>query len=57
MVELGVTATRGLAKRQMTWLRSERDVRDITSCLDHAEGLSSLVTELEAWLNGASFSL
>ena len=57
MVELGVTATRGLAKRQMTWLRSEKDVCDITPCLNHAEGLAALVTALEAWLNGASFTL
>lgn len=57
MVELGVTATRGLAKRQMTWLRSERDICDVTSCLDHANGVPRLVTALEAWLTGAAFTL
>ncbi|MDD2892415.1 MAG: tRNA (adenosine(37)-N6)-dimethylallyltransferase MiaA [Halothiobacillaceae bacterium] len=57
MVELGVTATRGLAKRQMTWLRSERDICDVTSCLDHADGVPRLVTALEAWLTGMEFAL
>ncbi|OYY74212.1 MAG: tRNA (adenosine(37)-N6)-dimethylallyltransferase MiaA [Gammaproteobacteria bacterium 28-57-27] len=57
MVELGVTATRGLAKRQMTWLRSERDICDVTACLDHADGVARLVTALEAWLTGMEFAL
>jgi len=57
MVELAVTATRGLAKRQMTWLRSERDVCDITTLLDQTEGITHLVTALEAWLTGAEFTL
>jgi len=57
MVELAVTATRGLAKRQMTWLRSERDVCDITHSFDHADGVARLVTAVETWLNGASFTL
>jgi tRNA dimethylallyltransferase len=57
MVELAVTATRGLAKRQMTWLRSERDVCDITTSLDSTEGITHLVTALEAWLTGAEFTL
>ncbi len=56
MVELGVTATRGLAKRQMTWLRSERDVHDITPSLDQADA-GALIGALEAWLNGADFAL
>ncbi|HET20409.1 MAG TPA: tRNA (adenosine(37)-N6)-dimethylallyltransferase MiaA [Chromatiales bacterium] len=51
MVELGVTATRGLAKRQMTWLRSERDLH----VLDTDVSLSRLVDALEPWLAGGGF--
>lgn len=57
MLELGVTATRGLAKRQMTWLRSEREVCDITPCLEREDGSARLVTALAAWLKGANFAL
>lgn len=56
MVELGITATRGLAKRQMTWLRSEREVHDVTACLDLADS-RVLVHALKQWLSGGEFGL
>ena len=57
MAELAITATHGLAKRQMTWLRSERDVCDVTRYLDVSDGVVQLVTALRPWLNGADFAL
>ena len=54
MQELGVTATRGLAKRQMTWLRSERDLHDVTCALERVD---DLVMRIETWLKGADFAL
>ncbi|MGK0673211.1 MAG: tRNA (adenosine(37)-N6)-dimethylallyltransferase MiaA [Halothiobacillaceae bacterium] len=52
MVELGVMATRGLAKRQMTWLRSEHDLH----VLDLDIALDRLVAGLESWLSGGVFA-
>lgn len=52
MVELGVTATRGLAKRQMTWLRSERELNS----LDPATNADDLLTSIEPWLSGGAFT-
>lgn len=52
MVELGVTATRGLAKRQMTWLRSERDLH----VLDADVASDQLVARLATWLAGGGFA-
>lgn len=52
MVELGVTATRGLAKRQMTWLRSECDLH----VLDMDVASDRLVAGLESWLSGGGFA-
>ncbi|MEW6692168.1 MAG: tRNA (adenosine(37)-N6)-dimethylallyltransferase MiaA [Pseudomonadota bacterium] len=52
MVELGVTATRGLAKRQMTWLRSERDLH----VLDADVASDQLVARLAPWLAGGGLA-
>ncbi len=52
MVELGVTATRGLAKRQMTWLRSERDLH----VLDADVASDRLVARLAPWLAGGGLA-
>ncbi|MFZ5466878.1 MAG: tRNA (adenosine(37)-N6)-dimethylallyltransferase MiaA [Pseudomonadota bacterium] len=52
MIELGVTATRGLAKRQMTWLRSECDLH----ALDMNVSFDRLVDALEPWLAGGGFA-
>ncbi|MEW5973274.1 MAG: tRNA (adenosine(37)-N6)-dimethylallyltransferase MiaA [Pseudomonadota bacterium] len=52
MVELGVTATRGLAKRQMTWLRSERDLH----VLDADVASDRLVARLAPWLAGGDLA-
>ncbi|MEF3192606.1 MAG: tRNA (adenosine(37)-N6)-dimethylallyltransferase MiaA [Halothiobacillaceae bacterium] len=52
MVELGVTATRGLAKRQMTWLRSERDLH----VLEMDVPIDRLVARLASWLAGGGFA-
>jgi tRNA dimethylallyltransferase len=57
MLELSVIATRGLAKRQMTWLRSEREVHDVTTQLDSDMASSLLVNALCAWSDGADFAL
>ncbi|MEO1751417.1 tRNA (adenosine(37)-N6)-dimethylallyltransferase MiaA [Thiofaba sp. EF100] len=51
MVELGVTATRGLAKRQMTWLRSEQKLHE----LDMEVAPDRLAAGLESWLAGGGF--
>jgi len=51
MIELGVTATRGLAKRQMTWLRSERDLH----VLNIGTSPARLADALELWLAGGDF--
>lgn len=52
MVELGVTATRGLAKRQMTWLRSERDLHALDMTLD----ADQVAANIEQWLSGGAFA-
>lgn len=52
MVELGVTATRGLAKRQMTWLRSEQNLH----ALDMEVAPDRLAARLESWLAGGGFA-
>lgn len=52
MLELGVTATRGLAKRQMTWLRSEQQLHVLSPEVDPNE----LATQIQAWLAKASSS-
>lgn len=52
MVELGVTATRGLAKRQMTWLRSEQNLH----ALDMEVAPDRLAAGLESWLGGGGFA-
>ncbi|MEW6764515.1 MAG: tRNA (adenosine(37)-N6)-dimethylallyltransferase MiaA [Pseudomonadota bacterium] len=51
MVELGITATRGLAKRQMTWLRSERDLNVVDAACDP----DRLAEAILAWQAGESF--
>ncbi|MGB9669823.1 MAG: tRNA (adenosine(37)-N6)-dimethylallyltransferase MiaA [Halothiobacillaceae bacterium] len=52
MVELGVTATRGLAKRQMTWLRSEQNLYELG-----VDGVPDrLAAGLESWLAGGCFA-
>ncbi len=50
MVELGITATRGLAKRQMTWLRSERELNVVDASCDPAR----LAEAILAWRTGGS---
>ncbi len=57
MVELGITATRGLAKRQMTWLRSEREVHHISCALQSSRGAAPLKNAITQWLNGDGFTL
>jgi tRNA dimethylallyltransferase len=52
MVELGVTSTRGLAKRQMTWLRSEHDLHVLDMDVDP----DRLVARLEPWLAGGGLA-
>lgn len=52
MVELGVTATRGLAKRQMTWLRSERDLHVVPPGMEAAQ----LTAGIQEWLAGEAWA-
>ncbi|MFZ5580167.1 MAG: tRNA (adenosine(37)-N6)-dimethylallyltransferase MiaA [Pseudomonadota bacterium] len=50
MVELGITATRGLAKRQMTWLRGERELNAVAAESDP----DVLALAIGNWLEGGA---
>jgi tRNA dimethylallyltransferase len=46
--DAGISATRQLAKRQLTWLRSITD-RSVVAC-DQADGLAQALLILQRWL-------
>lgn len=48
MVNRGIVATRQLAKRQITWLRSEKDLYRLNAQVNN---LSSVLNRIEAFLN------
>ncbi len=52
MVERGVQATRGLAKRQMTWLRRESDLH----ILSPTRSPTCLAEAIQEWLAGGDFT-